>query len=400
MITPNYPHNESERLSAVRSYNLLDTLEEEDYDSITKLISQICDVPISLITLLDTHRNFLKSHRGVDINESPRDISFCGHAILEPDSLFIIEDARKDPRFKENPLVAERSAIFYAGKALVNKDGFPLGTLCVFDVKPRKLTALQKEAIVNLSQQVVHLFELRKKNIELEKVQIELENKNKDLKNYAGIVSHDIKSPLANITALARLILEENREKFDDTTLQYFEFIEESTENLKEYANGILQQYTSQDQLIDEAENIHVKEFFETFKDIHMLSKDEFKYPTKGVLKNINRYALSQIFNNLIDNSIKYSTSDKKSVIIEIEENKNYYTFSVKDNSRGIDDTKKNEIFKLFRTGGVKDKYGKEGTGIGLATVKNLVTKLGGKITLTSKLGEGSTFTFTIKKLL
>ncbi|MDT0554926.1 histidine kinase dimerization/phospho-acceptor domain-containing protein [Patiriisocius hiemis] len=285
MIAPNYPHNESERLAAVQSYNLLDTLEEEDYDSITKLISQICDVPISLITLIDTHRNFLKSHRGVDINESPRDVSFCSHAILEPDTLFIIEDSRKDPRFKENPIVSKRSAIFYAGKALVNKDGFPLGTLCIFDTKPRKLTSLQKEAIVNLSKQVVHLFELRRKNIELEKVQIELENKNKDLKNYAGIVSHDIKSPLANITALARLILEENREKFDDTTLQYFDFIEESTENLKEYANGLLQQYTSQDQFFDEAENVQTKEFFETFKDIHMLSKDEFKYPTKGVLK-------------------------------------------------------------------------------------------------------------------
>ncbi|MDT0554927.1 sensor histidine kinase [Patiriisocius hiemis] len=109
---------------------------------------------------------------------------------------------------------------------------------------------------------------------------------------------------------------------------------------------------------------------------------------------------MSQIFNNLIDNSIKYNTSDKKSVIIEIEEDKNYYTFKVKDNSRGIDDAKKHEIFELFKTAGIKDKFGKEGTGIGLATVKNLVTKLGGKITLTSKLGEGSTFTFTVKKLL
>ena len=124
-------------MAAVRSYHLLDTLPEKDFDNITALTANICDVPISLVTLLDADRNFLKSHYGIPFNESPRDISFCGHAILEESNIFIIEDARKDNRFKDNPLVTEMNAIFYAGVRLVNSEGYPLGTLCVFDTKPK-----------------------------------------------------------------------------------------------------------------------------------------------------------------------------------------------------------------------------------------------------------------------
>ncbi|MCW8980343.1 MAG: ATPase, partial [Altibacter sp.] len=107
MISPKAPYNEAERLAELHSYNLLDTLPEVDYDNITALIASICDVPISLVTLLDKDRNFLKSHFGLDIQESPRDISFCGHAILNDNDLFIVEDARKDERFYDNPIIEE-----------------------------------------------------------------------------------------------------------------------------------------------------------------------------------------------------------------------------------------------------------------------------------------------------
>jgi len=129
MIIPEFPQNEEERLKAVKQYNLLDTLPEEDFDNITNLVATLCDVPISLITLLDTDRNFLKSHHGVPFNESPREISFCGHAILSNKDIFIIEDARLDDRFHDNPLVKEFQAIFYAGVPLLNPKGHKLGCL-------------------------------------------------------------------------------------------------------------------------------------------------------------------------------------------------------------------------------------------------------------------------------
>lgn len=143
MISPKFPDNEKERVAELKKYNLLDTLSENDFDNITALIAAICEVPISLITLLDSDRNFFKSHVGLDFNQSPRNISFCGHAILNDEEIFIVEDATKDVRFKDNPLVTEAKALFYAGVPLVNSNGFKLGTLCIFDHKPRKLTEVQ-----------------------------------------------------------------------------------------------------------------------------------------------------------------------------------------------------------------------------------------------------------------
>ncbi len=129
MTSPKFPENEKERLAEIKKYNLLDTVSESDFDNITSLIAAICDVPISLITLLDSDRNYFKSHYGLHFNQSPRNISFCGHAILDESEIFIVEDARNDERFQENPLTHEADAIFYAGVPLINPNGFKLGTL-------------------------------------------------------------------------------------------------------------------------------------------------------------------------------------------------------------------------------------------------------------------------------
>ncbi|WP_313791375.1 GAF domain-containing protein [Lacinutrix neustonica] len=105
-----------------------------------------------MVTLLDVDKNFLKSHYGVPFNDSPRDISFCGHAILTDDDIFIVEDSRKDKRFSDNPLVKDHNAIFYAGAPLVNAEGYKLGTLCVFDTKPRQITELRENLFDFFSQ--------------------------------------------------------------------------------------------------------------------------------------------------------------------------------------------------------------------------------------------------------
>ena len=146
------------------SEKICPTLPEEDFDNITKLTSSICQTPIALITLLDTKRNFLKSHYGLDFNQSPREISFCGHAIVSKEPIFIIEDATKDNRFCDNPLISEYNVSFYAGVPLINPDGYALGTLCIYDTVPRQLTQQQKDTLIILAKQVVNLFELRLKN--------------------------------------------------------------------------------------------------------------------------------------------------------------------------------------------------------------------------------------------
>ncbi|MEP1855902.1 GAF domain-containing protein, partial [Nonlabens ulvanivorans] len=186
MIAPPIPKDEIQRQAAVEKYKLLDTMPEENYDNITSIISSICEAPISLITLVDKDRNFLKSRQGVDLSESPRDISFCGHAIVSEEDIMIVPDAREDERFKDNPLVEGLKAIFYAGVPLVDVNGYKLGTLCVYDHKPRVLTGHQISALKAMAKQVMSLFEERFKTFELDRLGNILKERNDELKDFAG----------------------------------------------------------------------------------------------------------------------------------------------------------------------------------------------------------------------
>ena len=399
MIYPKFPENEIERIADLKTYNLLDTLSESDFDNITHLIATICEVPISLITLLDADRSFFKSYYGIDFNQADRNISFCGHALLQDDDdIFTIEDARKDERFEKNPFVISGKIVFYAGIPLISPNGFKLGTLCVYDNKPRILTHIQSTSLKTLGKQVVNLFELRKKNNLLREFQEELQQRNERLLNFAQLVSHDLKSPLANITSLTRLLREENLELLSDDSEMYLNYIEESSFTLRNYINGILKFYKSEELLKDQKQNIELKQIFEEIKEILITDDIVFEFPTKDILQNVNKAALTQIFLNLIDNSLKYNLNEKRKVSVNYIEELGFHKFSVKDNGMGIDLGVQEEIFNLFKTTGIKDRDGKEGTGIGLATVKSLVSKLGGTISLESEPGKGSTFTFTLQK--
>ncbi|MDG2991374.1 response regulator [Candidatus Synechococcus calcipolaris G9] len=160
------PENEFERLQALVSYHVLDTDPEAEFDELTQLVAAVCDVPIALVSLVDSGRQWFKSKVGIDASESGRDVAFCAHAILQPD-LFVIPDALEDERFFDNPFVTDGIKIrFYAGMPLITEDGFALGTLCVIDQKPRQLTAVQERTIKTLAHQVVNQLELRRHLLE------------------------------------------------------------------------------------------------------------------------------------------------------------------------------------------------------------------------------------------
>lgn len=156
------PENEVKRLKALQEYNIIDTLPELSFNDITRLASHISGTPIALISLVDSNRQWFKSKIGLEVEETPRDISFCSHAILENDVL-VVPDTLEDERFSDNPLVTgEQKIRFYTGSPLVTVGGEALGTLCVIDRKPRNLNEVQMESLRALTRQVMDQLELRK----------------------------------------------------------------------------------------------------------------------------------------------------------------------------------------------------------------------------------------------
>jgi len=162
MQTAPLPSNEEERLEALRQTGILDTGPEESFDRLTDLAAKVCGVPIALITLVDVDRQWFKSHVGLDVMETPRDVAICAHAILEPRTM-IVPDTLQDARFADNPLVTEDPKIrFYAGSPMVTHDGNALGTFCVIDMIPRDLDPEQVEALETLAHHATVLLELRR----------------------------------------------------------------------------------------------------------------------------------------------------------------------------------------------------------------------------------------------
>lgn len=400
MIAPATPKNEKKRIKALKEYNLLDTLPESDLDGITKLVSTICDVPISLITLLDTDRNFIKSKHGIDDVESPRKISFCGHAILDDSSIFTVKDARKDSRFEDNPIVTERNVVFYAGVPLVNKAGYALGTLCVYDTKPRELNATQEEALLALGEQVLNLFEVRKQNKKLKTLQKKLKNKNSELKKFAGVVSHDMKMPLANMIVTSDILKAKYSNVIDDKGKEYLNYLKHSSFTLSDYITGLLAHYESDNVASRNSEVFDIHDLLEDIIDLLNINLDcEINFPEENIEIQCNRAALEQILLNLVGNSIKYNDKDKIVINITFKEKDDFYRFKISDNGIGIPEDKQKEVFKLFSTIGSVDRNGNKGNGIGLSTVKNLVNNLGGKISIKSKVGKSTVISFTVAKI-
>jgi len=154
------PSNETERMKAVDRYENLDVLPTHDLEDITRLVAQICQTPIALVTFIGTDQQWFKAQVGLTAARVAREIAFCAHTILQPD-LLIVRDAYSDDRFATNPLVIEDPHIrFYAGAPLITSDGYALGTLCVLDYVPRDLTPDQQQALCTLSRQVTAQLEL------------------------------------------------------------------------------------------------------------------------------------------------------------------------------------------------------------------------------------------------
>lgn len=245
-MKPPIPHNEMLRLECLRSYNVLDTSHtDKTFGDITRLLSTICECPISAISLVDEHRQWFKSQEGLgSCQETPRSFSFCAHTILERD-IMEIPDTLGDVRFQDNPLVQKSPHIrFYAGCPLMNSEGIVLGSLCVIDAKPRKLTTAQRDLLTTLARQVMAQFELQRQMGLLKEAHEEARlNEAEAIKNmcmslaFADQLSHEIRTPLNGIMGIGYLL---GRTNLLPEQKEYVMNLNKSAEHLRTVINNVL----------------------------------------------------------------------------------------------------------------------------------------------------------------
>ncbi len=213
MEKPRIPADEKERLATLRALKILDTAPEARFDRLTLLAQRLFDVPVALLSLVDENRQWFKSRQGVDASETPRDISFCGHAVLGKD-LFVVNDALEDPRFRDNPLVLEDPKIrFYAGYPVAARNGKRMGSFCVIDRKPRKLSAPESRLLYELGKVV---------ELELARTSSDLEDQLTGTANRKGFVtllnfvlkfSSEMKLPIAVLLVFLKNLAQVNKDQ-------------------------------------------------------------------------------------------------------------------------------------------------------------------------------------------
>lgn len=396
---------EEDRIESLKSYQILDTAAEEDLDELTALAAALCKAPIALITLVDEDRQWFKSKCGLDIDQTERSVSFCQYTI-KGHEIFEIPDALKDDRFSSNPLVLGEPYIrFYCGAPLINEAGYVLGSLCIIDRKPKKLTAHQKKTLALFAKQVVTHFELTKQKALLERQKLELEERvlertsdlneiNQELNTFIYKASHDLRGPLATILGLAQL---GGQATEDAEANPLFQNITQVGNKLDNTLKNLLVIVEMKEQPL-KIETISLKEITEKILLAEILKKERIDLMVNlldGHKFSTDPRLLINIIYNILENSIIYKQSyNPLHIKINISEIENWVQISIADNGEGIKDKVHNYIFDMFYKGSGKSK----GSGLGLYIVKKAVQKLKGNIKFFSEENKGALFIIYLPK--
>ena len=389
MLIAPLPSDEAERLKALFEYGVLDTEDEQVFDELTALASEICGTPIALISLVDSERQWFKSKYGLQAPETSRDIAFCSHAILD-DEIFEIEDASLDERFHDNPLVTDDPNIrFYAGIPLKTNNGHKLGTLCVIDNTPKKLNTFQRQALVTLSHSVMAQLDLRLKIKELEKsMRLRMD--------FLSNISHELRTPLNAIIGFSELLIAKKQSDKTDEMDKYLELLAFSGDRLLNLINNVLDLNKLEEGAMELNPIRFALDKFATqiidmlmpqakAKNLHLSLEVMCEKLNKVYLDETK---LGQIIINLVKNAIKFSP-EGRNVDVVIHTNSVNLTIVVKDNGVGINAEDQKYLFNKFIQ--VEQAINKEGSGLGLSITRSLVELMQGKVNLLSKEGIGTT---------
>lgn len=399
------PSNEDARLEELNRLQILDSEQEAQFNEIVELASRICKTPMSLITLVDENRQWVKAKVGLDLTESDRNDAFCAHTILG-DSVFEVPNALEDERFVNNPFVVNESNIrFYAGIPLVSENGFNLGAICVLDTVPRKLTEDQIFALDVLSRQIIKLFDLRLRNLQIEAQNSIMENQKNHLLELSeiqnkiiSIVAHDVRSPVASLRNVINLkkqndISADEMNEFMDMLSKQLDGTMSLLSNLVEWGGILIKKSAAKWNEIDLfilIENI--------FKDLEVAALVKHNKLVNEVVKGTKVWAdenmLKFIIRNLMSNAIKFTENGAVSIASSGEKTRT--RILIKDTGIGMNEEIRSNLFKANRSSSRKGTKKEEGSGLGLILSKEFAENLGSDIQVESEVGKGSIFSFTV----
>ena len=431
MLAYPIPNNELERLEALARYEEGDSSPTSGYQEIVELTSQILGTSASLISLIHDSSQTFRAVHGLDITETPRSDSPCAHAIMS-DDIFEISDLLNDPRFSEKDFVQGSAGLrFYAGMPLRTHDGFALGTLCVFDKKPRALTEPQRTALRVLSKQVMNNMELqfqmrmlaktskiisdqnkalteaqekithmnqelREMNSHLEcmvaKRTQELHQKNTELDTFLYRSSHDLMRPVTSMQGLAMIAA---KTLSNEDSLALFERVAQTADGMKTLLAKLLQAHT----VLSSNHTLHPVDLESILEEVHhdvQRSLSEAKWMLNLNVEDglqvwqSNPTLLRILFSNLFENAWYFRNRHQVPVLkITAHFSEDAVEIHIEDNGMGMLPEAQERCFEMFFRGAQESK----GNGLGLYLVDKVTKHLNGQLQLSSVPGHGSTFT-------
>lgn len=374
---------------------------EKVFDEITEMASKTCESPIAFISILTRKEQHFKSRLGLNMPSTKIEESVCNLAVKSGKEYLEIEDLNEDSRTKNFSFVkSNEKLIHYAGVPISLGNNKKIGALCTMDKKRKKLSEHQLTILKILAKQISILFDLKEKEKLLKKFQSKLKDKSDDLEYFISTASHDLKSPLKSIKSLIGLLAKNEIEIFSPEGEVYFDLINTSSDNALDLVEGIAQYGKI---LSTEEKNAEIDMENMLSSIFNLVSKN---YPNSKARLTLNTIStvvshktlLRTLLENLIDNAFKYSSKERVLwIAISQEKQDDKWLFTLEDNGIGIAEDDLKSIFKPFVRLHTKSEY--KGSGLGLASVKRIIQKLGGEIKVKSKLGEGSKFIFSIGKI-